>query len=493
MPLELFALTDTTRETTLMAERSVAGLKGTPNRKRPLAHATLRRTRVPALVALSLLTFGCSSDRVTLGGSSIGISTGASSGPPAPGTPGVVSGFLGAVVSDDPRATLVGRDILSAGGTAGDAAIATGFALTVALPSRAGLGGGGACIAYSVGRKAINAGIPEAILFQPLAAASTGARVDRPAAVPMFARGMYLIHHRYGRLPFEALVQPAETIARTGIPASRAFTRDLAYVAAPLFADPGARAIFGQNGQPLAEGQLLRQPDLGGTLAQIRVAGVGDFYQGATARRIEEAAPHIGATVGLSDLRGALPQLAGPIFATQGNDRIAFLPSPVDPGLTANAFRTLQANPAAAPDTDQRALPASTTFAAMDKDGNAVVCAVTLNNLFGTGRILPGLGFLAAASPTSVPTPILSVGLAWNEREQAFRAAVGGSGQGGAPNATALAMLNTLRTGQPMAAQVADPGRANVIACSRYLPGAEKSCAWASDPRESGLAAGGGG
>ena len=57
--------------------------------------------------------------------------------------------------------------------------------------------------------------------------------------------------------------------------------------------------------------------------------------------------------------------------------------------------------------------------------------------------------------------------------------------------AVAVGMLNALRTNRPMAAPVPDPGRANVIECSRYLPGENGSCAWATDPREPGLAVGG--
>ena len=40
-------------------------------------------------------------------------------------------------------------------------------------------------------------------------------------------------------------------------------------------------------------------------------------------------------------------------------------------------------------------LPASTTFATLDQDGNAVVCATSMDNLFGTGRIVPGHGLPA--------------------------------------------------------------------------------------------------
>jgi gamma-glutamyltranspeptidase / glutathione hydrolase len=113
-----------------------------------------------------------------------------------------------------------------------------------------------------------------------------------------------------------------------------------------------------------------------------------------------------------------------------------------------------------------------------------------MDNLFGTGRILPGLGFLAAASPSAVPPPLLSAALIWNDNLKSFRAAAGGSGQAGAPLAVAIALINTLKTNRPMSVSVPDPGRANVIACSRYLPGENSGCGWANDPRESGLAMG---
>jgi gamma-glutamyltranspeptidase/glutathione hydrolase len=136
-------------------------------------------------------------------------------------------------------------------------------------------------------------------------------------------------------------------------------------------------------------------------------------------------------------------------------------------------------------------LPASTSFVTLDKDGNAVACSLSMDNLFGTGRVLPGLGFLLAASPNAVPTPLYAAALAWNENTHAFRAEVAGSGQEGAPIAVAVGMLNALRTNRPMSAAVPEPGRANVIECNSYLPGENGSCAMAVDPREAGLAAGG--
>ena len=443
-------------------------------------------------------------------------------GPPAPqpGQVGNVTGFLGGAVADEPRAVLAARDILSAGGSAADAAVALAFMLTVTLPSRAGLGAGGACLAYGADTKSVNEGVPEAILFMPVAA-GVGPKADRPAAVPMLARGMYALAARYGKLQFESLVSPAQQAAQFGVPASRAFVQDLSVVAGPLMDDPVSAAIFAPGGQPLTEGQKLSQPDLAATLSQLRVGGVGDLYQGTLARRLDQQSPLAGGPVTLADLRRALPSTAPAITIDSGHDKVSFLPPPADGGLgAAAAYIVLQNNPAALEAANARGLavaarwragggdpmallhgdvtatslpplPASTTFATLDRDGNAVVCAVSMNNLFGTGRTVPGLGFLLAASPNSVPSPLLAAAIAWNEHTHSFHVAVGGSGQTGAPIAVAAGLDNTLRGGRPMPVPVPDPGRANVIACARYLPSESASCGWATDPRGAGMAIGG--
>ena len=463
-------------------------------------------------VAGALLLSGCSTVR-SVKDTFLG-------GPPA-GDDARLSGFIGAVVADEPRAVLAARDVLATGGNAADAAVALGYTLMVTLPSRAGLGGGGACLAYNPSRDGPGRGSPEAVLFTPVAPRTLAGPVDRPAAVPMTPRGLFALHARYGKKPFESLVAPAEELARFGTPASRALVRDLAIVAGPLAADPNARTVFAPGGIPLREGQDLRQPDLGATLSQLRTAGVGDLYLGALGRKLEDASRVAGGGLTLADLRPALPTTTAPVTVRAGRDQVAFLPPPADGGLgAAAAFAALGRtpnDPAAADAVGLAAvsrwraggatieqilaqpqaggaamgnLPASTSFVVLDKDGNAVTCALTMGNLFGTGRIAPGTGILLAASPGAAPRPLLSAALVWNSNVRGFRAAVGASGQEGAAIAAAVATANALRTNQPMPAPVPEPGRANVIACSRYLPGNEDTCGWATDPRGAGLAVG---
>ena len=431
-----------------------------------------------------------------------------------------LSGFIGAVSADEPRAALAAREVLALGGNAADAAVALGFTLMVTLPSRAGLGGGGGCLVYKPDREGPGMGSPEAILFMPVAPRTTAGRADRPAAVPMTPRGLFALHARYGKRPFESLVSPAEQLARFGTPASRALVRDLVLVAGPLAGDPYARAIFLPGGAPLREGADLRQPDLGTTLSQMRTAGVGDLYQGTLGRRLEQASGLAGGGLTLEGMRPALPQTVAPIVVSAGRDSVAFLPPPADGGLAAAvAFTALQAQPSDLAGAQARAigtaarwrqggatvpsllaapvsggglstLPASTSFVVLDREGGAVACALTMGNLFGTGRIAPGTGILLGASPSTTAAPLLAAAIAWNANVRGFRAAIGGSGQDGAALAVAAALTNTLRSNAPMPAPVPEPGRANVIACSRYLPDSDETCGWATDPRGAGLALG---
>jgi gamma-glutamyltranspeptidase/glutathione hydrolase len=429
------------------------------------------------LLGAGLLLAGCSTlDKVT------GIFV---SDTPTLGTEGTVKGYLGQVVSDEPQAALAGRNILSSGGNAVDAMVAVTSTLWVSLSSRAGIGGGGECVVFPA--KGVSG--PQAFSFP--AGSPRSLSGDRPAGVPMMARGLFLMHARFGALKFEQLIAPAEAQARFGVAVSRAFARDLAVVGQALAADPIAASLYFRNGLPVAEGTNIIQTELAATLGQLRSAGVGDFYQGAFARRLADGSQSVGANISLEDLRTALPKQDPPLLVASrfNGDQVAFTAGPGGAAAAA-AFQLLARDPQAVVQDGVGALPASSSAVTLDNAGNAVACAFSLNNLFGTGRIVPGTGVLLAAAPGPSSTPLLSAAIAFNPALKVFRAAVGGSGQQGAARATASAMAQTLATGQALPALPAEPGRANVIGCSRYLPRSEESCMAATDPRGAGLSAG---
>jgi gamma-glutamyltranspeptidase/glutathione hydrolase len=445
---------------------------------------------------------------------------------PAEGSPGFVRGFLGGVVADEPRAAFAGRDILAAGGSAVDAAVTVGFMLGVTLPSRASLAGGGVCLAFDPRRN-------ETITIQFLpgaAAVSPGA--DRPAALPGTPRGLFAMHARLGRLPFERVIAPAEQAARFGTPASRAFVTDLAAVWQPLSADPQARAIFGAAGgtRPVAEGDIVTQLELANLIGTLRSQGVGAFYQGSLARRLADASAAAGGAFTVEELRATLPRAAIAASGPLGTDQVhvsavggsvgaavmlqrlrarASVAEAEAAALAATAAARAGGDPvsllAGAAPAGGGAIPptlgATTGFTVLDREGQAVACAFTMNNLFGTGRIAPTLGLVLAAAPNvgSVPPALPALVMVTNPNLRAFRLAGTASGGEAAPAALGAAAARAM-AGETAAAALATPrslrgaedglSRANLISCTRYLPGANGSCSWASDPRGFGLALG---
>jgi gamma-glutamyltranspeptidase/glutathione hydrolase len=408
--------------------------------------------RVTAL-AMSISLSGCGAGNFFFGGGP-DTSVGQTAAPPT---------VFGYAVADEPQAALVARQVLQAGGNAADAAAAAGFALSVTLPSRAGLGGGGACV-MKIPDAQGNARPTVALLFPPGAPAAAGG--DRPAAVPALARGLLAMEARFGVLNYSSVIVPAERLAG-GVPVSPALAADLAVVGPALLADPQAAQVFGApGGGVLAAGSNLVQPDLATTLETLRTQGVPGFYAGALADQFIAAANTAGADLTQADLNADVPGFTRPSITKSGSDEVAFIPSTAASGTK---------------------LPASAAFAVLDAQGGVVACAVTMNNLFGTGRIAAGTGILLAASPRTNPTPLLGGAIAYNGAT--FRAAATGTGQDGAAVAVADAMYNALHN--TPTAPVPDPGRANVISCPGGVPGGEASCTANADPRGNGLAIGG--
>lgn len=416
------------------------------------------------------------------------------------GTVGFVKGFLGGVVADEPRAALVGREILSAGGTAVDAAVATYFALSVTLPSQASLGGGGVCVVYDPDKKEV-----AALDFLSAVPRAVPAQSDRPSAVPGNPRGFFLLHSRYGKLKWPQLVAPAAGLARFGTQVSRAFATDIAKVAQPLAVEPEARRIFGRPDSTLVrEGDLIRQVELAAVLERLRSHGPGDFYVGPFARRLAAAANAAGGSLDLEDLRlyapvwrdtvklelrfgvtahfSPPPAAAGAVAAEMIGllnvdqrfakasapdrahlfveaalrafaDRARWLNDdgtstiPIDSLVSEPRLKTIYstvdfANHVAAErlvpaPVERPENPAATTIVAADSNGGAAACALTMNNLFGTGRIAPGTGILLAAVPGPSGRGPLSLGpmLVFDKRDSSVMFAAAASGGVAAPTA----------------------------------------------------------
>ena len=377
---------------------------------------------------------------------------------PEVGTVGHVKGFLGGAAADEPRAALIARDVLSAGGGAVDAAVALYFTLAVTLPSSASIGGGGACVVFDKKSETI-----EALDFLARAPARIGPSPARPSAVPLNPRGMFALHAKYGRLRWEQLVSPAANLARFGNPLSRALARDLYAAEGPLLADRESRRIFTRpDGSIVREGDVIEQLDLAAVLSLLRRAP-GAFYSGPFARKLVKAVKEAGGSLTIEDLRGAIPRWRPTVAVNYGLLTAHFAPTPA--GVTAaqiwtaltkvesyrsadkeerphlfaetamrafadrgrwstdgldieaplddlvstsrvetmmSGYSSDRHGPAASlkpPPQRRRDQGAATSFVVADRKGSAVACAFSMNNLFGTGRIAPGTGIMLAAAP----------------------------------------------------------------------------------------------
>jgi len=155
------------------------------------------------------------------------------------------------IAADEPRAAAIGRDILSQGGNAVDAATAMGLAMSVTLPTRVGLGGGGVCVVHDA-----TTSQTRTIDFLPRPVPGGDAA---GVAVPGMVRGLAALHAAHGKMRWEQLVVPAETKARFETQISRALARDLQVFGGIAGEDLAAKAVFLPTGAtPPGEGQSLQ-------------------------------------------------------------------------------------------------------------------------------------------------------------------------------------------------------------------------------------------
>ncbi len=212
-----------------------------------------------------------------------------------------VTGQQQMVVAANPHAARLGYDLLESGGTAIDAAIAVQAALNLVEPQSSGIGGGAFILYWDAADRRLYtfdaretapaAATPDLFLENGVALPWREAIVGgRSVGVPGVLRGLELIHQRYGRLPWSSLFEGAATLAEQGFVVSPRLARLVAYRFHPgLYRLQPAADYFYPGGESLAEGTLLRNPELAHSLRMIAKEGADYFYRGPLARQIVEA------------------------------------------------------------------------------------------------------------------------------------------------------------------------------------------------------------
>jgi gamma-glutamyltranspeptidase/glutathione hydrolase len=201
------------------------------------------------------------------------------------------------VAAANPLAADAGYQMLKAGGSAIDAAIATQMVLTLVEPQSSGIGGGaflmhfdGRVIRAYDGRETAPAAATEK-LFQN-ADGKTMSFYDsvvggRAVGAPGVLRMLELAHRQYGKLPWPLLFAPAIRLADQGFAVSPRLAK-LLQIERHLKKDPVAAAYFyDANGKPWPMGHLLKNLELAQVFREIASGGADVFYKGQIARDIE--------------------------------------------------------------------------------------------------------------------------------------------------------------------------------------------------------------
>ena len=251
------------------------------------------------------------------------------------------------VVTANPFASRAGDEILRAGGSALDAAIAAQMVLNLTEPQSSGIGGGGFLMHWDGARHELTS-------YDGRETAPAAARPDRFLApggkplpfalavesglsvgVPGILRMLELAHAKHGRLPWARLFQPAIRLAENGFPVS---PRLHALVAGDpaLARNAAARAYFyGEDGKALPVGHVLRNPAFAAVLRRVAQEGPDAFYRGEVARDIVAAVashPRPG-DLTEADLAGYRALERKPLCGSYRGYRVCSVPPPSSGGI----------------------------------------------------------------------------------------------------------------------------------------------------------------
>ena len=246
-----------------------------------------------------------------------------------------------AVAMPDSFSADAAKSILEQGGNAVDAAITAQFVLAVTLPEAGNIGGGGFMLIQKDGQgdfidyreTAPTAAHRDMYLDeQGNVVANKSIYGIHASGVPGSVAGMWLAHQKHGTLKWEALIQPAVTLAEQGfvVPPKLAqgVSRYIAHLKAKqidvnfekYFADVKANKVF-------------KQPELAATLKRIRDNGQDGFYKGETANIIAKFMLQHGGIINQDDLKNYTAKSRTPIKASWNGYEVLTSPPPSSGGI----------------------------------------------------------------------------------------------------------------------------------------------------------------
>ncbi len=335
-----------------------------------------------------------------------------------PDPPAVATGGPGAaaVATGNAATTAAAVTVLSLGGSAIDAAVAAGFASTVAEPGLTSLAGGGfAVIAHPDGRVEscdFFTAVPGLERARPRTEPATitvvypSAKQDfqvgpAAAAVPGVLAGFLELHSRFGTLPLATVAEPAWRLAEAGAIIDSAQAYILSLIDPIVRHTESAARVYAPQGQRLAEGDVLHDLELAQFLAQVAAGEVTAQTCPPFATPLLAMADE-GCQITAADLDAYRPIWRAPLRTTRHGWTVTTNPSPAYGGeiisravneLADYSYEALTHSLARATAEVKGTLAATTgttQISIVDRDG--LMVSMTTTNGAGGGILIPGTG-----------------------------------------------------------------------------------------------------
>jgi gamma-glutamyltranspeptidase/glutathione hydrolase len=266
----------------------------------------------------------------------------------------------GMVVAEHPLGAKVGATILARGGNAVDAAVATAFAMPVVEPFMSTIAGGGSFLIHLAKRGqtiAIDAnveapsachgrcyelgeGTQQDLFAWRRVVGDANIYGPRAVAVPGSLAGLCLMLERYGSMNLPDILAPAITLAEEGFAPDWYVGLTMAIYSEELRTFPETARTYLRNNQDiyrppsLADGDILRQPELARSLRLLAKEGPSAFYRGEIAQRIHEHIRESGGWLTKEDLAAYTPRVLAPLLGTYRGVELALTPGATG-GVTA--------------------------------------------------------------------------------------------------------------------------------------------------------------
>ncbi len=218
----------------------------------------------------------------------------------------------GMAATSHPLASQVAIDILQAGGSAVDAAIAANAVLGLMEPTGSGIGGDLFAMVWDNEAKrlyGLNASgrSPRALTleyFKENGYAMVPSHGPLSVSVPGCVDGWFTLHERFGRLEMGQILQPAIDYAEEGFPLTQfigfLFERGVKYYLDQGF--PNIRETYLIDGEVPSYGDIFKNPSLSRTYSLIAEEGRDAFYTGAIAETITAFIQEQGGFLAMEDM-----------------------------------------------------------------------------------------------------------------------------------------------------------------------------------------------